>query len=131
MDGMIGGVGGVGMGGGIGGIGAMGGAASSPAMGNATAASSSAQTGGNAPASSPDFTVNISGTARAALAADASANAIQQPAAYDGINKVSITVNVPQGISTVELQNLLNQNEWDNLIADLLLALLLQKMQNR
>ncbi len=114
MSGMISGVGGVGgvsMGGG------MGGGASSPAQGNATAASSAAQSGGNAPASSPDATVNISGTAKAALAADT--------------GQASITITVPHGISTVELQNLLDQNEWGNLIADLLLALLLQQLQNK
>ena len=45
--------------------------------------------------------------------------------------QASITINVPHGNSTVELQNLLGQNEWDDLIADLLLALLLQQMQNK
>jgi hypothetical protein len=101
----------------MGGGGAMSGAASSSANSNATAASSAAQSGGNAPASSPDVTVNISGTAKAALAAET--------------GQSSITVNFSQGNSTVELQNLLGQNAWDNLIADLLLALLLQQMQNK
>ncbi len=124
MDGMIGGVGGaggVGMIGGAGGLGMMGGGASPPAMGDATGASGAAQSGGAAAASSPaDVTVNISGASKAALAADVQAG-----------NGVSITINAPNGISSTEWQNLLSQNEWDSLVADLLLALLLQQMQKK
>lgn len=139
MDGMIGGVGGVGGIGGVGMIGGMGGGlgAAAPAMGSAAGASAATQS--SASASSPsDVTVNISGASKAALAADAGqpppTSTVQPSTAIDKTNSVSLTINAPNGISNAAFQDLLGQlgqNEWNNLIADLLLALLLQQMQKK
>lgn len=127
MDGIggVGGVGGVGMIGGVGGFGSMGGAAASPSMG----AGSAAQPSG---IGASDVTVSISGASVAALAADSqqsmSTNAVQ-PA--NGNNSMSLVINAPSSISSMAWQDLQNTKEWNNLIADLLLAMLLQQMQKK